>query len=65
MLAAIRTGEIYPPMLARHLATLDHILQGRLTVNIINSDLPGLKEDPEMRYQRCNEVIEILKQAWT
>ena len=65
MLAAIRTGEIHPPMLARHLTTLDHILKGRLTVNIINSDLPGLKEDHELRYQRCNEVIEILKQAWT
>jgi alkanesulfonate monooxygenase len=65
MLAAIRTGEIHPPMLARHLATLDHILKGRLTVNIINSDLPGLKEDHELRYKRCEEVIEILKQAWT
>jgi alkanesulfonate monooxygenase len=65
MLAAIRTGEIHPPMLARHLATLDHMLQGRLTVNIINSDLPGLKEDHELRYKRCGEVIEILKQAWT
>lgn len=65
MLAAIRTGEIHPPMLARHLATLDHILEGRLTVNIINSDLPGLKEDSDMRYRRCGEVIEILKQAWT
>jgi alkanesulfonate monooxygenase len=65
LLTAIRTGEIHPPMLARHLATLDHMLQGRLTVNIINSDLPGMKEDHEMRYQRCGEVIEILKQAWT
>jgi alkanesulfonate monooxygenase len=65
MLAAIRTGEVHPPMLARHLATLDHILKGRLTINIINSDLPGLKEDHNMRYQRCGEVIEILKQAWT
>lgn len=65
MLTAIRTGEIHPPMLARHLATLDHILEGRLTVNIINSDLPGLKESPELRYKRCTEVIEILKQAWT
>jgi alkanesulfonate monooxygenase len=65
MLAAIRTGEIHPPMLARHLATLDHILEGRLTVNIINSDLPGLKEDHELRYKRCEEVIQILKQAWT
>ncbi len=65
MLAAIRTGEIHPPMLARHLATLDHILEGRLTINIINSDLPGLKEDHELRYKRCEEVIQILKQAWT
>lgn len=65
MLAAIRTGEIHPPMLARHISTLDHMLKGRLTINIINSDLPGLKEDHEMRYKRCGEVIEILKQAWT
>lgn len=65
LLAAIRTGEIHPPMLARHLATLDHILEGRLTINIINSDLPGLKEDPNLRYKRCDEVIQILKQAWT
>jgi alkanesulfonate monooxygenase len=65
LLAAIRTGEVHPPMLARHLATLDHMLEGRLTVNIINSDLPGLREDHEMRYKRCGEVIEILKQAWT
>jgi alkanesulfonate monooxygenase len=65
MLAAIRTGEIHPPMLARHIATLDHMLEGRLTINIINSDLPGFKEDHELRYQRCNEVIEILKQGWT
>ena len=65
MLAAIRTGEIHPPMLARHLATLDHILEGRLTINIINSDLPGLKENHELRYKRCEEVIQILKQAWT
>ena len=65
LLTAIRTGEIHPPMLARHLSTLDHLLQGRLTVNIINSELPGLVEDSEYRYQRCKEVIEILQQAWT
>ncbi|ANH79820.1 alkanesulfonate monooxygenase [Niabella ginsenosidivorans] len=65
MLAAIRTGEIHPPMLARHISTLDHMLEGRLTINIINSDLPGLRESPELRYRRCEEVIEILKQAWT
>jgi alkanesulfonate monooxygenase len=65
MLAALRTGEIHPPMLARHISTLDHILEGRLTINIINSDLPGLKEDSDFRYKRCEEVIEILKQGWT
>jgi alkanesulfonate monooxygenase len=64
MLTAIRTGEIHPPMLARHIATLDHILKGRLCINIINSDLPGLKEPADLRYRRCVEVIEILKQAW-
>lgn len=65
MLTALRTGEIHPPMLARHISSLDHMLKGRLTINIINSDLPGCKEDHEMRYKRCSEVIEILKQAWT
>jgi alkanesulfonate monooxygenase len=65
LLVAVRTGEIHPPMLARHLSTLDHMLKGRLTVNIINSDLPGLREDPDLRYRRCSEVIDILRQAWT
>lgn len=65
MLAAVRCGEIHPPMLARTLATIDHIMEGRLTINIISSDLPGEKRSSEARYQRSREVIEILKQAWT
>ena len=40
LLAAIRCGEVHPPMLARAIATLDHILKGRLTINIISSNLP-------------------------
>lgn len=64
-LIAIRMGEIHPPMLARHLSTIDHIAEGRLTVNIISSDLPGQKLESEARYQRAREVIEILKQCWT
>jgi alkanesulfonate monooxygenase len=65
LLAAIRTGEVHPPTLARAIANLDHMLQGRFAINIINSDLPGTRENAEMRYQRCAEVIEILKQGWT
>ena len=41
MLAAVRCGEMQPIMLARTIATLDHMLEGRLTVNIISSDFPG------------------------
>lgn len=65
MLAAVRCGEMQPIMLARTIATLDHMLQGRLTVNIISSDFPGEKADSAYRYQRSREVVEILKQAWT
>ena len=65
MLAAVRCGEMQPIMLARTIATLDHMLQGRLTVNIISSDFPGEKAESSYRYQRSSEVVEILKQAWT
>ncbi len=41
LLVAVRCGEMWPPQLARQLATLDRMLGGRLTVNIISSDLPG------------------------
>lgn len=65
MLAAVRCGEMQPIMLARTIATLDHMLEGRLTVNIISSDFPGQKEDSAYRYRRSREVVQILKQAWT
>ena len=65
LLAAIRCGEVHPPMLARAIATLDHILKGRLTINIISSNLPGTDLSSAERYQRSREVIQILKQAWT
>ena len=65
MLAAVRCGEMQPIMLARTIATLDHMLEGRLTVNISSSDFPGQQEPSPFRYQRSREVVEILKQAWT
>jgi alkanesulfonate monooxygenase len=65
LLAAVRCGEMQPIMLARTIATLDHMLEGRLTVNIISSDFPGEKAESGFRYQRSREVVEILKQAWT
>ncbi len=64
-LAAIRCGEMQPIMLARTIATLDHMLRGRLTLNVISSDFPGEVADSKYRYQRSHEVVEILRQAWT
>jgi alkanesulfonate monooxygenase len=52
-------------MLARAIATVDHAAKGRLTINIISSDLPGLKESNEDRYARSSEIIQILQQLWT
>jgi len=64
-LAAIRCGEMQPIMLARTVATLDHMLKGRLTLNVISSDFPGEVADSSFRYRRSHEVVEILRQAWT
>jgi alkanesulfonate monooxygenase len=63
-LVALRMGEVWPPMLARAIATVDHIAQGRLAINIISSDLPGLKESNEDRYARSSEIIQILQKMW-
>jgi alkanesulfonate monooxygenase len=64
-LAAIRCGEMQPIMLARTVATLDHMLRGRLILNVISSDFPGESASNEYRYRRSWEVVEVLKQAWT
>lgn len=61
LLVAVRCGEMWPPQLARQLATLDHMLQGRLTINIISSDLPGETLASAPRYARTLEVMNILR----
>ncbi|MDZ7588826.1 MAG: LLM class flavin-dependent oxidoreductase, partial [Parasphingorhabdus sp.] len=42
-------------------ATLDQILGGRLTVNIISSDLPGETLESNPRYARTLEIMQILR----
>ncbi len=61
LLMAVRIGESWPPQLARQIATLDHILGGRMTVNIISSDMPGEKMESAPRYARTVEAMHILK----
>ncbi|WP_414713380.1 LLM class flavin-dependent oxidoreductase [Sphingomonas sp.] len=61
LLMAVRIGETWPPQLARQIATIDRILGGRLTVNIISSDMPGETLASAPRYARTVEAMKILK----
>jgi alkanesulfonate monooxygenase len=61
LLVAVRCGESWPPQLARQLATLDQLLGGGLTINVISSDLPGAPLGSEPRYRRTAEVMSILR----
>jgi len=61
LLVAVRCGEMWPPQLARQLTSLDEMLDGRLTVNIISSDLPGESLASEPRYARTLEIMQVLK----
>lgn len=61
LLLAVRMGEMWPPQLARQLATIDEMLGGRLTINIISSDLPGETLESAPRYRRTLEIMRVLR----
>jgi len=61
LLLAVRIGETWLPQLARQLATIDQMVDGRLTINIISSDLPGQALDSAPRYQRTLEYMHGLR----
>ena len=63
LLVAVRCGEMWPPQLARQLATLDQMLGGRLTINIISSEMPGEVLASAPRYGRTVEIMNTLKSA--
>ncbi|HEY2506303.1 MAG TPA: LLM class flavin-dependent oxidoreductase [Streptosporangiaceae bacterium] len=61
LLVAVRMAEMWPPQLARQIATLDEMLGGRLTLNIISSDMPGEQLESAPRYRRTLEIMRILR----
>ena len=61
LLVAVRMGEMWLPQLARQLATIDQMAGGRLTINIISSDIPGAPLESEPRYQRTREWMHVLR----
>ncbi len=61
LLVAVRCGELWVPQLARQLATLDQMLEGRLAINIISSDIPGEILESPQRYGRTRETMLALR----
>lgn len=61
LLMAVRIGENWPAQLARQIATIDRIANGRLSVNIISSDMPGETLASGPRYARTIEAMSILR----
>ncbi len=61
LLVAVRCGEMWVPQLARQMATLDQMLNGRLSINIISSDMPGETLPSVPRYQRTRETMQVLR----
>ena len=61
LLVAVRCGEVWVPQLARQMATLNQVLGGRLTINIISSEMPGESLDGPARYRRTLETMVVLR----
>ena len=72
VLAAILPGPWNPAVVAKQLATIDHITKGRIAINVVSGWFKGefvaigepwLEHDE--RYRRSREFIEVLKGIWT
>lgn len=61
LLTAVRIGENWVPQLARQLSTLNQVLNGRLAINIISSEMPGESLDGPRRYRRTTETMRALR----
>jgi alkanesulfonate monooxygenase len=70
-LVAHRPGFVAPTLMARKIATFDHLSGGRLTVHIITGKTDDEQEGdgdftPKAeRYRRAAEYLELMKLAWS
>ncbi len=65
LLPAVRVGEFDPPMFARAAKNLQHMLDGRLTINIISSEMAGETLGSAERYRRTAEAMSLLRSFWS
>ena len=72
VIAAILPGPWHPAVLAKQIATIDHLSGGRIAVNIVSGWFRGeftaigehwLEHDE--RYRRSEEFIRVIKGIWT
>jgi len=70
-LVAHRPGFVAPTLMARKIATLDHLTGGRLAVHIITGKTDdeqrgdGDFSPKDERYRRAAEYLEVMKLAWS
>ena len=65
LLPAVRVGEFEPAMFARAAKSLQQVMDGRLTINIISSDCVGESLSSAERYGRTAEAMALLRRFWT
>jgi len=72
IITAVLPGLWHPGVIAKLIATIDHISKGRASVNIVSGwfkgEFNGYGEawlDHDERYRRSEEFIDVLKKLWT
>ncbi|QFZ17849.1 dimethylsulfone monooxygenase SfnG [Saccharothrix syringae] len=72
VIAAVHPGLWHPAVLAKLLATVDHVSGGRAAVNVVSGWFKGeftaLGEpwlEHDERYRRAEEFIRVLRKSWT
>ncbi|WP_338450046.1 dimethyl sulfone monooxygenase SfnG [Niallia oryzisoli] len=72
IITAVLPGLWHPGVMAKIISTIDHISNGRASVNIVSGwfkgEFHGYGEpwlDHNERYRRSEEFIEVLKEMWT
>jgi len=70
-LVAVRPGSVPPTILAKSAATVDHLSNGRLSLNIVTGGSPaelamdGDHEPHDRRYARTREFMSVLRAVWS
>jgi dimethylsulfone monooxygenase len=72
IITAVLPGLWHPGVIAKVISTIDHISQGRVSVNIVSGwfkgEFTGYGEpwlEHDERYRRSEEFIRVLKELWT